>query len=175
MKQDRLSLYLIDMKYIRDLAKADDRIMSVSPQIQKETRPFVGVIVICDTKKYCVPLSSPKSKHQTMKNDVDFSKIYDKDRLIGVLNFNNMIPVDDQFIIPLNLKNSSSDTPAQRNYKALAAKQIDFCRQNQDAIVKKANKLYSIVTSGSANGNLKKRCCDFVKLERILANKLSKM
>lgn len=33
MKQNRLNLYLIDMKYIRDLAKADDHVMSVSPQI----------------------------------------------------------------------------------------------------------------------------------------------
>jgi protein AbiQ len=31
------------MKYIRDLHKADDRVQSVSPQIHKSNRPFVGI------------------------------------------------------------------------------------------------------------------------------------
>lgn len=35
MKKDRFHLYHIDMKYIRDLAKADDNVMSISPQIGK--------------------------------------------------------------------------------------------------------------------------------------------
>ena len=37
VEQKRLNLYLIDMKYIRNLAKADDHVMSVSPQAGKET------------------------------------------------------------------------------------------------------------------------------------------
>lgn len=64
MKQPRLSLYWVDMKYIRNLHHSDNNVMSVSPQIKKETRPFIGVIVICDDKQYCVPLSSPKEKPQ---------------------------------------------------------------------------------------------------------------
>lgn len=46
MKQKHLNLYLVDIKYIRDLAKADEHVMSVSPQISKEKRPFIGIIVI---------------------------------------------------------------------------------------------------------------------------------
>lgn len=38
MKQERLNLYLIDMKYIRDLHRVDDRVSSVSPQIGKQHR-----------------------------------------------------------------------------------------------------------------------------------------
>ena len=93
MEQKRLNLYLIDTKYIRNLAQADDRVMSVSPQIEKETRPFVGIIIVCGEQKYCIPLSSPKPKHKSMKNDIDFMKIMDGEKLIGVLNFNNMVPV----------------------------------------------------------------------------------
>lgn len=142
MKQNRLNLYLVDIKYIRDLSKADKHVMSVSPQIAKEKRPFVGIIVICGTEKYCVPLSSPKSKHTTMKNDIDFTKIYDGNKLIGVLNFNNMIPISEQFITPLNLKLSSSDNINNIHYKKMSAKQLTFCQQNQEAISRKANKLY---------------------------------
>lgn len=45
MKQERLNLYLIDMKYIRNLHKADDRVSSVSPQIGK--RFLIWIIVQC--------------------------------------------------------------------------------------------------------------------------------
>ena len=44
MTQERLNLYLIDMKYVRDLHHADDRVSSVSPQIGKQHRIYVGVV-----------------------------------------------------------------------------------------------------------------------------------
>lgn len=67
MKQERLNLYIVDMKYVRDLAKKDDNVMSVSPQESKENRPFVGIVIVCKERKYCIPLSLPKDKHKTMK------------------------------------------------------------------------------------------------------------
>lgn len=167
MKQNRLNLYLIDMKYVRNLAKADDHVMSVSPQTGKETRPFVGVVVICGKEKYCIPLSSPKPKHSSMKNDVDFTRIMDGERLIGVLNFNNMIPVDESCISPLDLKVNLKDDVSTKRYKIMAAKQLSWCQRNQDAVIKKANKLYLLVQSEKAGSFLKKRCCDFKKLEKV--------
>ena len=105
MKKQRFHLYHIDMKYIRDLARVDDKVMSVSRQIGKERRPFVGIVVICNQKKYCIPLTSPKPKHQTMKNDKDFSRMFDKgNKLIGCLNFNNMLPVDDSVLLPIDMR-----------------------------------------------------------------------
>lgn len=169
MKQPRLSLYLVDMKYIRNLAHADSHVMSVSPQIGKSTRPFIGVIVICDEKQYCVPLSSPKEKHKTMKNDVDFMRIFDGEKLIAVLNFSEMIPVRQDVIQPLNMRPSPRDDEKTKHYKKITAKQLSFCQKNQDAIVRKANRLYDLITSGKGSINLQKRCCDFVRLESVLA------
>ena len=57
-------LYKVDMKYIRNLHNADDKILSVSPQTGKDTRVFIGIIIICGVHKYCIPLSSPKEKHK---------------------------------------------------------------------------------------------------------------
>ena len=57
-----LDFYSIDLKYVRSLSKADDKVMSISPQIGKEIRPFVGVVVLMNGKKYCIPLTSPKDK-----------------------------------------------------------------------------------------------------------------
>ena len=87
-----LDFYYIDLKYIRDLAKADDNVMSISPQRGKQNRPFVGVVVIMNSRKYCIPLTSPKEKFKNKKSQVDFIKIFDENvkeadgkfKLIGV-------------------------------------------------------------------------------------------
>ena len=42
MKQPRLSLYTIDLKYIRNLAKVDDNVLSISPQVGKSTPMLHG-------------------------------------------------------------------------------------------------------------------------------------
>ena len=159
----------MDMKYIRNLHKADDRVQSVSPQIHKSNRPFIGIVVICDEHKYCIPLDSAKEKHKTQKNDVDFTRIFDGEKLISVLNFNNMIPVDDRFIRKIDLKPSPKDNTAQANYKKLCIKEIELCRKNQDAIIKKANKLYYLVQKPNCSSMLKKRCNDFKKLEKVFS------
>lgn len=75
MIQAPLEVYHIDMKYIRNLHNIDDRVLSVSPQIGKDERPFLGVLVICNEHKYCVPLSKPKEKHEKMRDKIDFKKI----------------------------------------------------------------------------------------------------
>ena len=174
MEPERLNLYYMDMTYIRDLHKADDRVQSVSPQIHKSNRPFVGIIVVCENHKYCVPLDSAKEKHKTQKNDVDFTRIFDGEKLISVLNFNNMIPVDDVYVQKVDLRPAPKDTPAKQHYKQLCIKEIEWCRKNQDAIVKKANKLYYLVQKPNCSGMLKKRCNDFKKLEKVLEKLLQK-
>ena len=139
MKSQRLSLYHIDIKYVRNLANADDRVMSVSPQEGKSSRPFVGIILICGEHKYCIPMSSPKPKHTAMKNDKDFSKIIDKHgKLIGVLNFNSMIPVNDAVITPIDIKVRVGDTSKDKAYKELLNDQLDWCNDNREIINNKA-------------------------------------
>lgn len=168
MKQDKLYLYTINMKYVRDLHNVDDRVQSVSPQIHKSNRPFVGVVVICEKHKYCIPIDHPKEKHYKMKNDIDFSRIFVEEKLIGVLNFNNMIPVDDSVIKKLNVKIDKNDDYSEKAYKILCSKELDWVQKNQDAVIKKANKLYKMICQGYANSNLKKRCLDFNRLEKVL-------
>lgn len=70
-----LHVYRMDIKYIRDLQRVDDRGMSVSPQIGKEERPFLGVIVMCNGMKYCVPLSKPKEKHNACETKLTSKKL----------------------------------------------------------------------------------------------------
>ncbi len=85
MKQERLNLYHIDMKYIRNLHNADDRVSSVSPQIGKQNRVYIGIVVMCHNRKYVIPLSHPVEKHKRMRSRADFDKIIDKKgKIIGV-------------------------------------------------------------------------------------------
>ena len=170
MEQKRLNLYTVNMKYIRNLHnQGDDRVFTVSPQVGKDSRPFVGIVVICGEKQYCIPLSSPKEKHKNMKNGVDFHRILDADgKLIGVLDFNNMIPVREEVLREVDLKIHSKDTREMKRYKNLMIDQLNFCRQNQDILVKKAKKLYKMVGRKNGSGPLKRRCLKWSKLEQIL-------
>lgn len=97
-------------------------------------------MVICNEKKYCVPLSSPKDKHANMKNDLDFHRVIDSDgKLIGVLDFNCMIPVREDVIQEITMKVNRHDSVKEKHYKNLVIDQINFCQQNQDIIIAKAN------------------------------------
>ncbi len=170
VKQERLNLYTVNMKYIRNLHnQGDDRVFSVSPQVGKSLRPFVGIVVICEKKQYCIPLSSPKDKHKTMKNGVDFHRILDTNgKLIGVLDFNNMIPVRDDILWKVDIKIHPRDGQEIKRYKKLMIDQLNFCRQNQSVLVKKAEKLYKMMGRKNSSGPLKRRCLKWNKLEQIL-------
>ena len=94
--QTDFKLYKVDMKYIRNLHNADDKVLSVSPQMRKDNRVFIEIVIVCGSHKYCIPLSSPKEKHRNMKKSMDFSKIEVNRKLLGVLNFNLMIPIEEE-------------------------------------------------------------------------------
>jgi len=165
----KLNLYTVDIKYIRDLHRVDDRVYSVSPQICKDKRVFVGVIVICNTKKYIIPLSSVKIKHYKMKPCADFDKIYDKKgNLIAVLNFNLMIPVTDKQIQEVDLMIRHYDSPEEKAFKALCINEIEYCRKPHMSkiISDKAKNLYDLCTK-DINYKGKIRCLDFEKLEMV--------
>lgn len=166
----RLGLYTLDVNYVAALEKADSKVMSVSPQQNKANRPFVGVVIVCQDKKYCIPLTSPKPKHQKMNNQRDFLKIIDKKgKLIGALNFNDMIPVDDRLIKMVNINPSASDSKAESDYKSLMRTQLYWCNSNRESIAKQASVLYHLVTNyPDDNSKLVSRCCDFKKLEAAL-------
>lgn len=170
LEQKRLELYKVDMKLIRNMHNmGDDHVFSVSPQAGKNNRPFLGIVIICDTKQYCIPLSSPKERHRTMKNSLDFHRVLDSNgKLIGVLDINNMIPVNNSVITKVNIKISKNDTDQVKKYKNLVIDQITFCRKNQEVIVAKANRLYRLVNKGKGSFDLKKRCLRWDRLEKVL-------
>lgn len=68
----------------------------------------------------------------------------------------------------VDLKIHPKDSREMKWYKNLMIDQLGFCRQNQDILVKKAEKLYKMMGRKNGSGPLKRRCLKWSKLEQIL-------
>lgn len=173
----RFKLYNVNIKYIRNLHNVDDNVPSVSPQIGKSDRPFLGVIVLINGSKYCIPLTSNSSrkgkKLEYMRENITFRKICDKQgKVLAGLNLNNMIPVREEYITEIDIKIHSSDSQELRCWKKLCAKELEWCQLHQNEIERLANELYRIYTSGEFFSK-RKICLDFPVLEKE-CNKMKK-
>ena len=166
----RLKLFNVNKKYIRNLHKIDDNVPSVSPQIGKQERPFLGIVVLVNGSKFCIPLSSNSAKKcvkfENMRENITFRRICDKKgRVLAGLNINNMIPVREEYLTEIDFKIYPGDSVEVKRWKQLCAKELDWCQSHHNEIERLANELYRMYISGSA---LKKRniCLNFALLEK---------
>ncbi|MDR3076940.1 MAG: type III toxin-antitoxin system ToxN/AbiQ family toxin [Synergistaceae bacterium] len=157
-----LSFFRADAAYCDFLRQADPCVPYVSGN--KGTRPFVGILLTVNGMRYYAPLTSPKSKHLSMKNQLDFMKI--NGGAWGAINFNNMIPIHPDCLAPVDLKISPADTKGDADYKNLLTNQLSWCNSHKNQIIKQSEKLYGLISKGSARPELSKRCCDFKTCER---------
>ena len=158
----RLKLYTIDAEYCNYLRSVDLRVSDV--QGQKSGRPFVGVVLSVNGVDYFAPLSSPKPKHLKMPDSIDFIKI--KKGEWGVINLNNMIPVQCSWITEVNHCAESTDAKKDKDYKTLIENQLTWCNSNKQHIQSSAARLRDVVVKGYAPLKLVSRCCDFLELEK---------
>ena len=158
-----MKLYRIENDYIDYLRSFDDRV-----QENKYIRPYVGVILQVNNCDYYVPLASPKKKHTTMKNTIDFRKI--AGGALGAINFNNMIPATNSVLTIIDI-----DNYPDVKYRRLMQNQVKCLKRDWNNIVKVANKLYRLVIKDDCDlspndRRIKDRCCDFLLLEEALRN-----
>ncbi|WP_307988656.1 type III toxin-antitoxin system ToxN/AbiQ family toxin [uncultured Fusobacterium sp.] len=158
MDNKKLKFYTVTEEYMIYLKKYDEKVMD--NRGVKNKRPYIGVLFEIDRKKYLAPLSSPKPKHLTMKNSLDFVKI--NQGKFGVINLNNMFPVIEEVIIEKNI-NLEEDN----KYKELLVNQLDWCNkmENRDNIYRKAEKLYKEILNKKEQNRFWNRCCNFSLLE----------
>ena len=136
----------------------------------KHARPFLGIIVLVNGSKFCIPFSSnshqKKKNFESMRENITFRKICDKDgKILAALNLNNMIPVREEYITEIDLKIHQNDTPAMLQWKKLCIKELNWCQSHQSEIERLANELYRLYTS---NEPFEKRkiCLNFPALEK---------
>ena len=157
---NKVHFYEIDSKYITYLNNVDRNVSLEHPNAN--SRKFLGVVCIVNNNKYYAPLSSPKPKHAQMKEGSDFYKI--KGGELGIINLNNMIPVDDSLLKIVEITQMQD-----LKYQKLMMEQLRIIRNEIDKIKKKANKLNNIRYKPYTGNTLKNRCSDFLLLEKKLS------
>lgn len=156
----KLNFYNVDSHYCDFLRQIDHRVPYTYDE--KSTCPFVGIVLSIHNVNYFAPLTSPKTKHLKMKNQIDFIKI--EDGKLGAINFNNMIPVHSRYLHKVDLHIYDEDTQRDIAYKNLLQDQLSWCVLHQKQLTNAAERLYDVVTNGRGWENLKS--CDFKKVEK---------
>ena len=140
-EKDKLYFITLTSNYLKYLGIYENKVSL------KSNRPFIGIVFKVNNKEYFAPLSSPKEKHKGMKTNIDFFKI-DKGNL-GIINFNNMIPVINNDIcrnkLDLEMLSKSLNTDDIKYFRLLK-NQLEYCEKNKNIILAKAEKIYNIFT-----------------------------
>ena len=140
-EKDKLYFITLTSNYLKYLGIYENKVSL------KANRPFIGIVFKVNNKEYFAPLSSPKEKHKRMKTNIDFFKI-DKGNL-GIINFNNMIPVINNDIcrnkLDLEMLSKSLKTDDIKYFRLLK-NQLKYCEKNKNIILAKAEKIYNIFT-----------------------------
>ena len=157
-----IKLYNVKDDYIDYLRKFDHKVL----MNKKETRPYVGVVLVINNMKYYVPLMSPKGKFAHMHNAKDFHKI--AGGRYGAINFNKMIPVIDDALIIMDI-----DKEPDLRYKSLLQNQYRELSKIIDTIMMKSASIYNLFIIddkdlSSSDIRVKERCCNFMLLEEKL-------
>jgi len=155
-----LKIVKVCSEYCDYLRQFDNRV--VYNKNEKELRPFIGILFKIEDIEYFAPLSSPKPKHQRMKNTLDFFKI--KDGKLVAINFNNMIPVNKTNYSLIDLEKETL-TLNEQKYQKLLREQLDWLNTNYYQVRKKSFKLYEKYNNGTLPKNIMERCCNFKLLE----------
>jgi protein AbiQ len=161
------------MKYIRELHKVCDRVPSVSPQIGKDNRHFIGIITMINERMYAIPITrhdGKPSKRKTLANNEGYTKVTDeKGRFISGINFIDMIPVTEQQLLPMDdytIKRNDSRLEKDRKRDLRYIYEYITDEQHSRDISNKARVLYNKYISKEP---FKRReyCLPFDKLEDI--------
>lgn len=180
--EGKLTFINIDQNYLQKLHSACSEVYYKAKGY--ESKPYIGILISKDDKKYVIPLSSAKEKHKTWKNvDKERFLIYettkkyhmgkddiwvtvDKDNvkhILSVMDIKKMIPIVDGVYSRVNINSDKSDTDEIKKYKDLLNKEYSFCLKIIDEVIGKANKLYD---KQMKTGKVVKFCCDFKALEK---------
>lgn len=165
MKQ--LQWYIVNKKYVKYLKTFDNKIENID--YQNNLKPFIGIIININNFNYYVPISSPKKKHYKMKEGIDFIKIKQENRILVVLNLNNMIPILDKYVQLLKYKKIEqyrlfTTEKEKKMYIALLNTELKIVNSKYEEIKKNAIKLYEEKIN-NPNSRVSKRCCNFKFLE----------
>ena len=102
---------------------------------------------------------------------MDFIKIIQDKKILGVLNLNNMIPITSNNVQILNYKDidkyrNFTDSNEKKLYISFLSFELNLINDKMEKIKKNALKLYN-EKNNNPQSNVSKRCCNFKLLEKM--------
>lgn len=150
---ETLKIYRVSDKYVHYLKSKDPRVQDNKGR----RRPYVGVVLFMGAYQYFVPMESPKPNHENIKPGHHIMKI--EEGRLGLLGFNNMIPIPDCALIRFNI-----DEEPDPKYAELLRRQASYINRKKADVLNHAAQTYFQVVR-KKNKFLLRICCDFQKLE----------
>lgn len=161
----------VDEKYLDYLRAAERRIPRTDYGTDRY-KPFFGVLFEVDDLYYVTQVSHAQPRHQSLKQQKDFYKIFDPKnpkRLIAVVNLNYMFPIPKEQTTPFEKKSIHT----YRTFKSESekSKYIDLLDSellviNTMDIGTKAEELYKLKYDKPEHA-VAKRCIDFKSMEQL--------
>lgn len=155
-----MEFYRINEEYNQFLQRYEKEKRGVSkvPNIRyKDRNKFAfGAVMEVNGINYYVSVSSFSKKQEA---NILIRVPGDEKEVKGALRFNYMVPVPDECIEKLIIKDVQDE-----KYRMLLNKEYRFCVNNAQRIQKKANKIYEMVTENRKQ-ILTDNSCDFRILE----------
>lgn len=159
---EKLNFYTVDLSYV-DLLKASEmnkrgfsRVLNMDYGDQRKPKFLCGIVLQVENTNYYVPVTS--YKQQKPDNFLIYS---DDGQVVASLRFNYMFPVPKEL-----LKERCITEEPDRAYRSLLAKELLYCRKNQEDIMRLAQRTYKRVLLGK-NPGLVANSCDFLLLEDV--------
>ena len=164
---NKLKWYVVNKEYVSYLKKFDDKVENIN--YSEKLKPYIGILITINEINYYVPISSVKEKHYKMNEDMDFIKLMENDRILGVLNLNNMIPIDNQNVKVLKYKEIEDyrkfkNDKEKHLYISFLSFELGLINGKIDKIKSNAVELYNEKIN-RPNSKISKRCCNFKLLE----------
>lgn len=181
--EGKLTFINIDPNYLKKLHEACSEVYYKSSGY--ENKPYIGIMINKNDRKYVMPLSSAKEKHKKWKNvDKDCYLVYETAKksnmgkadiwvdlesdnvkhILSVMDIKKMIPIVDGVYSRVNINPNDSDSDDVKKYKDLLNKEYSFCLKIINEVIGKVNKLYD---KQMETGKVAKFCCDFKALEEV--------
>lgn len=148
-----LYFYDVDIDYADYMRQIDEKIPYIA--YDDKDKFVCGIALSVDGCNYFVPVSSNKSKSQTDLLITDENGV-----ALSTLRFGYMFPAPVDILTKKDICEIRLSDPA---YAMLLQKEYEFCRKNEDAIKRKAEKVYKI--GCNSNHFLNGQCCNYQLLE----------
>ncbi len=167
MKENKLKWYIADNEYVNYLRQFDEKVENID--YNTKLKPYIGIVITINEFNYYVPISSAKEKHDKINEGMDFIKIKANDKIISVLNLNNMIPISNNNVKELKYKEiekyrSFASHKEKILYISFLSVELKLVNDKIEKIKKNALKLYNEKIKNPTS-NVSKRCCNFRLLE----------